>query len=49
MYDEILNIFTKRRSVRSFTDQPVEQEKIELLLKAAMAVPPLVILNHGKS
>ena len=39
MNEEILNIFTKRRSIRSFTDQPVEQDKIELLLKAAMAAP----------
>lgn len=26
MNEEILNIFTKRRSIRSFTNQPVEQD-----------------------
>ena len=31
-------IFT-RHSVRRYEDRPVEQEKIELLLKAAMAAP----------
>ena len=29
----------KRRSIRRFTDQPVEKEKLELLLQAAMAGP----------
>ena len=29
----------KRRSIRKYTDQPVEPEKIDLLLKAAMAAP----------
>ncbi|MBI9014349.1 MAG: nitroreductase family protein [Clostridiales bacterium] len=28
-----------RRSIRSYTDQPVEQEKIEMILKAAMQSP----------
>jgi len=32
------NIMT-RTSVRAYTDQPVEQEKIETMLKAAMAAP----------
>lgn len=35
IYDNIIN----RTSVRSYTDQPIEQEKIELLLRAAMAAP----------
>lgn len=35
IYDNIIS----RTSVRSYTDQPVEPEKIELLLHAAMAAP----------
>lgn len=34
-----MNSIFHRRSIRKFTDQPVEQEKIELLLRAAMAAP----------
>ncbi len=37
----IENILT-RSSVRAYTDQPVEQEKIELMLRAAMAAPTAV-------
>jgi len=37
----IENIMT-RTSIRSYTDQPVEQEKIETMLKAAMAAPSAV-------
>ena len=33
---EIINI---RRSVRSYLDKPVEKEKVELLLRAAMQAP----------
>jgi nitroreductase len=39
MYEEVLNFFTKRRSIRSYKDKPVEKEKIEFLLKAAMSAP----------
>lgn len=39
MYEEALSFFTKRRSTRSYKDIPVKKEKIELLLKAAMAAP----------
>lgn len=39
MYEDILSIFTKRRSIRSYKDTPVENEKIEFLLKVAMAAP----------
>lgn len=35
VYDAML----KRRSIRRFQDTPVEREKIELMLKAAMAAP----------
>ena len=35
---KIDNLFA-RRSIRSFTDQPVSEEQIEMLLKAAMAAP----------
>ncbi len=37
--DPILEIIFKRRSIRKYTDQPVEPEKLELLLQAAMAAP----------
>ena len=39
MYDEFLQIFTKRRSIRSFKDTPIESDIIEYLLKAAMSAP----------
>ena len=29
-----------RKSVRSYTEQPIEPEKMEVMLKAAMAAPP---------
>jgi nitroreductase len=29
----------RRRSIRKYTDQPVEPEKIDLLLQAGMAAP----------
>jgi len=38
MNDTIDTIF-KRRSIRKFTDQPVEKEKLVMLLEAAMAAP----------
>ncbi len=37
--EDTLNVILKRRSIRKFTDQPVEREKIQLLLEAAMAAP----------
>ena len=38
MNETLENIF-KRRSIRKFTDQPVEIEKLTLLLQAGMAAP----------
>jgi nitroreductase len=35
----LLEIIFNRRSIRKYTDQPVEPEKIDLLLRAAMAAP----------
>ena len=35
---EIFNNIMSRTSVRSFLDQPVESEKVEMLLHAAMAL-----------
>ena len=35
----ILDTIFKRRSIRKYTDQPVEPEKLDLLLKAAMSAP----------
>jgi nitroreductase len=40
----IENIMT-RTSIRQFKDQPVEQEKIDIMLKAAMAAPTAVNLQ----
>lgn len=34
-----MDIINKRRSVRSFLPNPIEEEKIELLLRAAMQAP----------
>jgi nitroreductase len=35
----IMPIFQKRRSIRRFTDRPVEDEKIDLLIEAALRAP----------
>lgn len=40
----IENIMT-RTSIRQYTDQPIEQEKIDIMLKAAMAAPTAVNLQ----
>ncbi len=37
--NSILEIIFSRRSIRAYTDQQVEPEKLELLLQAAMAAP----------
>ncbi len=37
--NSILETIFKRRSIRKYTDQPVEPEKLDLLLQAAMAAP----------
>ena len=39
MNNPTLETIFSRRSIRKYTDQPVELEKLELLLKAAMAAP----------
>jgi nitroreductase len=36
---EILDVITKRRSIRRFTGEPVPKEKLLVALKAAMAAP----------
>ena len=36
---DFIDVILKRRSIRRFTDQPVEPEKLTLLLEAAMAGP----------
>jgi nitroreductase len=36
---DILDTIFKRRSIRKYTDQPIEPEKLDLLLQAAMAAP----------
>jgi nitroreductase len=37
--NEFIDMIYKRRSIRKFTDKPVNQETLEELLKAAMAAP----------
>ncbi len=37
--NDALDLIMRRRSIRKYTDQAVEPEKIECLLKAAMAAP----------
>jgi len=39
MNNPALETIFHRRSIRKFTDQPVEPEELDLLLKAAMAAP----------
>ena len=39
MYDDVLDLFIKRRSIRSYHNKPVEKEKIEIILKAAFVAP----------
>jgi nitroreductase len=36
---DVIDVIRKRRSVRSYTDQPVEREKIDRLLEAARLAP----------
>jgi nitroreductase len=36
---ELLDLMYSRRSIRAFTDEPVSDEQVEALLKAAMAAP----------
>ena len=40
--DAVLENIHARKSVRQFTDEPVSQEHIETMLKAAMAAPTAV-------
>jgi nitroreductase len=37
--NDFIDVIFKRRSIRKFTEQPVEKEKLVLLLQAAMAAP----------
>ncbi|HBR22957.1 MAG TPA: nitroreductase family protein, partial [Firmicutes bacterium] len=39
MYEDVLNLFIRRRSIRSYLDKPVEEEKIDTILEAAFAAP----------
>jgi nitroreductase len=34
-----LELLQKRRSIRAYTDKPVEQEKIDQLIEAALRTP----------
>lgn len=39
MYESVLDLFIRRRSIRSYLDKPVEKEKIDTILKAAFSAP----------
>ena len=39
---DFMELAADRYSVRSFSDKPVEQEKIDLILKAAQLAPTAV-------
>ncbi len=39
MHENLLEFITKRRSIRRFTGAKIEREKLETILKAAMAAP----------
>lgn len=39
MYEDILNFFIRRRSIRSYQNRPVEDEKIDTIIKAAFSAP----------
>lgn len=39
MYEDILDLFISRRSIRFYQEKSVEQEKIDTILKAAFAAP----------
>jgi ferredoxin len=38
-YDQLLNLLKRRRSIREFTDEPVEKEIAEKILAAALTAP----------
>ncbi len=37
--EELLDLMYERRSIREYTDEPVDDEQVEAMLKAAMAAP----------
>lgn len=39
MYEDVLDFFIKRRSVRSYLEKPIEKEKLDIILKAAFTAP----------
>ena len=53
-YDALLNLFQRRRSIREFKDQPVEEEMLRKIIDAAstapMGIPPsdvsVIVLNN---
>jgi nitroreductase len=46
---EIIDTIFRRRSIRRYVDKPVERDKLELLLRAAMAAPARATANRGSS
>lgn len=45
MSKNIIEVFARRRSIRRFTGEPVDQEKLRIALQAAMAAPSA---NNGR-
>ena len=39
MYEDVLDLFIRRRSIRSYQDRCVEKEKLDTIIKAAFAAP----------
>lgn len=46
--ENVLDIVFKRRSIRKYKSQAVESEKVEILLKAAMAAPTAMNMQPWK-
>ncbi len=42
---DVLAFIQKRRSIRRYTDEPVSDEQVETLLRAAMAAPSAAVEN----
>ena len=39
MYEDVLDFFVRRRSIRSYQEKAVEQEKLDTIIQAAFAAP----------
>ena len=46
---DIIDTIFRRRSIRRYQDKPVERDKLELLLRAAMAAPSACNSQIGRA